>query len=396
MSRKKAPYFAVMILTLTVCCLATISAASVFHGKGRYFVTRGDTIDDDLYLGVSEGALDGVITGDAVIAARKYSVTGEIKGSLNSASQFATIRGGIGNSVRMFAQTVTIEGTIGKNLLVFGDIIDLSENSLVGKDVTIFGGDVSLSGNVGGNALIKCNELILSGKIAGDVDIRAEKISILAPAEITGNITYKSKEEIKIGDGVIIGGKVDWQKVKPGEDGEKDVGVGWAMRLLLFTASLVTGLLLIALTNRHVRAATEQIVTKPLMTLGIGFVVFCVAPVAVIILLILIIGIPAAIILLFTYTVFFYIAKIYVAIALGRVGIKALRKDAAPKAGWCLLVGLVVLTILFMIPQLGWIVYFVTIFWGFGAILLGIRECRWGPRPAPAGDATSSPMPQVA
>jgi hypothetical protein len=107
----------------------------------------------------------------------------------------------------------------------------------------------------------------------------------------------------------------------------------------------------------------------------------------------LIIGIPAGIMLLFAYTVFFYIAKLYVAIAIGRLGIRAFRKDVDPKQGWSLLFGLIILTLLFMIPVLGWLIYFAVIFWGIGGIVLGIRACRWGAHPMEKGVSDTVPPP---
>jgi len=362
-----------------VILLPAMSSASVFFSKDRYFVPPGDTVNDDVYAATSEVAVGGVITGDAFFACQKYSLSGNILGSLNSGSQYATVRGDVGGSARIFAQTVIIDAAIGRNLVAFGEDIDLSEASRVGKDVTIMGGRVSLSGEIDGNAEVRCNELFISGVINGNLKIEAQKISILPPAAIAGNIDYKSKTEISISDGVNVGGEVNWKEVKPEEEEGKG-GINVGIRIMLFLASFVTGLLLIGLINRHTRAASAQITLKPLMSLGVGFVSFCAIPIAIVVLLVTLVGIPAAIIMLFAYTIFFYIAKVYVSIALGRIILRALRKDSDPRQGWSLLLGLVILTILFMIPVLGTVIYFLVIFWGFGAILLGIRECRWSPQ----------------
>ncbi len=362
--------------------LPTISFASVFFTENRYFVSPGDTINDDVYAAVSEAAIDGVVTGDVFLACRKYSISGDILGSLNSGSQYATVRGNIGRSARIFAQTIILDATIGDNLITFGQDIDLSETSRVGKDATIMGGRVSLSGEIDGNVEVHCDELFISGVINGNLKIEAQKISILPPAQIAGNITYKSKNEINISDGVTVGGEVEWTEVTPEEEREKAGGINIGFRIVLFFASLVTGLLLIGLVNRHTRTAAAQITLKPLVSLGVGFVSFCAIPIAIVVLLVTLVGIPAAIILAFAYTIFFYIAKIYVSISLGRIILRALRKDSDPRQGWSLLLGLIILTILFMIPVLGVVIYFLVIFWGLGAILLGIRECRWAPQPS--------------
>jgi len=385
---------AIPVLFAVVCMLLPGAlSASVFLGEDRYLVAPGDTIDDDIYIGTNEAAIDGMVTGDVFLACRKYSLSGDILGSFNSASQLSTVRGAVGNSARIFAQTVTLDGSIENNFIAFGSIIDLSESSRVGKDATIHGGDVSLSGEIGRLAYIRCEQLFVSGTIGGDLDIEAEKISIVPPAEILGDIVYRSKNEINISDGVTVGGEIERKELECDRADKDDGGINLLLRSMLFLASFVTGLLMIGLTNRHARAAATQILSKPLMSLGIGFVAFCAIPIAIVVLLILIVGIPAGIILMFAYTVFFYIAKIYVAIAVGRLIIGVLRRGAEPKQGWALLLGLTILTLLFMIPVLGWIVYFLVLFWGFGAILMGIRECRWPPQPAVSGSGGTAPAP---
>jgi cytoskeletal protein CcmA (bactofilin family) len=387
---KKLPVF-VVLPTLIFSLLPNLSFASVFSGKDRYKVAAQDTIDDDIYLATGEGLFDGVVTGDVIIASNKYIVSGEIMGNVNSGSQYATIRGTIGKSARIFARTIIIDGTIGNNLLAAAEDIEISESCRIGKDATLFGDAISIAGTIDRDLAVECGRIIISGKIDGCLCITADKISIVEPAEITGNISYKCPKEIRIEDDVIVRGNIEWKKVE--QDVGDDDGLNWVLRFLLFLASLVTGLFIIGLTGRHSRLAVDYIAQKPVVCLGVGFVAFCLAPVAIVVLMALIIGIPTAIILLFIYTVFFYISKVYVAIALGRFGIRAIRKGHEPKAGWSLLLGLIILTFLFVIPVLGWFVYFAVIFWGIGAIIMGIRACRWGQQPNDIAASNAAPPP---
>jgi len=390
MCKPKTALVSYLVSALIMAVMAATTSASVFYYKDRYSVAENDTINDDIYMASGEGIFRGVVTGDIFVACKDYSVTGDILGSVNSASETATIRGTVGNSARIFAKTIIIYGEINNNLLAFGQDIDIGDGSRIGKDATIFGQEVSLSGEINNDLIIECQQVVISGKIDGNVTIEADKISIVAPAEITGDITYKSKREIRIDDDVVVDGQIEWDKIEEKDSDSGSSGINWAFRIVLFMASLVTGLFILGFTNRHARIATSQVIDRPLVSLGVGFVAFCVTPVAILVLLALIIGIPVALILLFAYTIFFYIAKIYVAVAVGQVSIRAFRKDAQPKMGISLLIGLIILSILFAIPVLGWIVYFAVIFWGIGAILLGLRACRMS---ASANNGVSAPTP---
>lgn len=393
MSHGKKIFIFIVTVSFVVIMLAAPAPASVFSGKNRYVVSSNDTLDDDLYLGTGEGVFDGVVTGDIVIGAQKYVVSGQVLGNVNGASRSATIRGTVGKSARIFAQTVIVNGTIGGNLLAFASDIEMSRNSRIYKDAAIFGNEVSIAGQIDRDLIVKCGQVVISGRIGGDLDLKGNKISIVAPAEIVGDITYTSRQKIRIEDDVIIGGEVTWKRIRKAED--EDGGINWVLRFIFFLCSLTTGLILIGLFNRHARISADRIVKKPLASLGIGFVAFCAIPIAFVVLLVLIVGIPAAIMLLFAYTVIFYVAKIYVAIAVGRLGFRAFRKSAQPAMGWCLLFGLIILSLLFTVPVLGVISYFAVLFWGIGGILLGIKECRWMPPPPEAASSAQPPVSPV-
>lgn len=371
-----------LAFVLLPAILPAPAEAAIFQGGRRYIVAPGDTITDDVILGTGEGLFDGVLTQDVIFAGRRYKVAGQVMGNVMSASQYATIRGTVDKSVRLFAQTANIDGVIGSNLLAFCNDIDLSSESRIGRDVVIFGSEVSVSGEIGRNLTIRAGRAIISGKIGGELDLKADKITIVAPAEITGGIKYRSKNEIQIEDGVTIGGEVKRLELKDKDAG--DDGTSWPFRFMLFLCALTTGLLLIAGFNRHTKLAVGQTLQKPLFSMGIGFISLCIAPIAFIVLALTVIGLPAAIILLFTVTIFFYTAKTYVAIALGRLALRQVRKDADPKQGWSLLVGLAIMFFVFAIPVLGTILYFVTIFIGMGAMVYAVHACREAPAPSSA------------
>jgi cytoskeletal protein CcmA (bactofilin family) len=368
--------------------------ASIFFGENNYVLPARDTLDDDLYLGTGEADIIGAVGGDLCIGAKRFTVSGEINGSLNSASQFATLEGKIGNSARVFAQRITVDGEITNNLIACGSDIELGRSSHIGRDVTLAGSDISVSGEVGDELFIRGDQVIISGKIGGDVDIKANSITIVVPAEILGDIKYESKKKIRIDDEAIITGEVDWIKIRPKSDrDDDDEGLSFGIRVVLFLATLVTGLIIIPVFNQHTKAAADRVVQKSVACLGIGFVFLCVAPIAILILMVTVIGIPAAIILLFGYTIVFYISKIYVAIGIGRLACRAFKKNAEPKQGWSLLFGLIILMAIFSIPVFGWFAYFATIFCGIGAIILGLRKSHEAGTPAQPDQPAPSPLP---
>jgi len=362
-----------VFLAISTVILAGSLSATMFQDEGRFSVTPGDTIDDDIMLAISEGTVDGTVTGDVLVACRKFNVTGDIGGSFNCIAQYAIMRGLVERSTRILAQEITIDGRINGNLLAIGSTTDISYRSEIGQDLTVIGNQISINGTVGRNLMIRGDKVIISGKIDGAVDIKAKSISIVAPAEINGDIFYKSVNEIEIDEDAIIGGEIEWEEIKPEE--VEEGGILWGFRFIMALCLFVTGLILIPLTKKHVHSAARHIVKKPLMAIGIGFIAFCAMPVAVIFLAVIIVGIPASIILFCLYITFLYISKIYVAVALGGLIIKRLR-STEPGWIWSLLLGIIILTLLFTIPVIGMVIYAITVFAGLGGIILAIRECQ--------------------
>ena len=114
----------------------------------------------------------------------------------------------------------------------------------------------------------------------------------------------------------------------------------------------------------------------PLRCAGVGFVSVLVT-IAVCLSAILIITILFIPIYLILYAVAWYLAKIPVALWIGRTIFAKLDKPAGPYLA--LLAGLVVLYVIFAIPILGWVAWFVVSLLGLGAMIttyMAQREAR--------------------
>ncbi len=120
--------------------------------------------------------------------------------------------------------------------------------------------------------------------------------------------------------------------------------------------------------KKEVKAVKESIFKDFLKNLGLGFVFVICVPVAAIILLFTVIGIPVSIIVLFVYLVLFYIAKIFFGFALGERVLMLFKTNGTPAPVWSLIIGLLILYILFLVPYIHWIVYLLVLFVGFGSV----------------------------
>lgn len=351
------------------------SPASTFLSDKRIVISPADTLDDDLYAFGQDGIISGQVTHDVISFVQRQNINGVIGGTLISGSFDAIIRGEIKNSALIFAFKLYIDGIINNNLTAYAYEIEISPGSRIGKDVTLKASEISIAGNIERNLILEADEVVIAGRVGGNIKITANKITVTSPAEIIGDIDYRSPNEILIDDNVSVGGEIYWKDTSKTEV-TRDDGIDWGFRIYVMLAFLLSGLIIIPVFNKHTRTSAMQIVEKPLVTLGIGFISFCVAPIAMVILFVTLVGIPASFMLALIFAIVFYVGKVYVAIALGWMTIRAFRKGARPRQGWSLLLGLFILMFIFAIPVAGVILYFAAVFFGFGAFILGVNQCR--------------------
>lgn len=357
---------ALFLLFFSVLLPQLIQAIELKGGE-NIVIPESTLIQDDYFVSGNNIKFSGKVDGDFVSASQTLTSKGMVGGNLMSAGRDLDISGELGGSFWGAAQNISFNGKLKRNFLGFAQTINLKEGSEVGGDVIAFCGELKISGKIDKGLRGGVGSVVISGIINGNVDIKADEISIMPDAKINGNLHYKSKKEAKIEKGAQITGETKWIKITPKKKAGLTLGkLFW--KFLFFCASFLTGLFMLLIAKREVKAAKESVFKDFLKNLGLGFVFVICIPIALIILLFTVIGIPISIIVLFAYLVLFYIAKIFVGYALGEKVLKLLKTNGVPAPVWSLLVGLIILYILFLIPYIHWIVYLLALFVGFGCV----------------------------
>src|SRR5208283_1293725 len=129
--------------------------------------------------------------------------------------------------------------------------------------------------------------------------------------------------------------------------------------------AMLVGWLALVVFPGFVQAST-QAVGSGWRSLGLGIAVLAAVPVIIIVVAITLVGFPLSLMLLATYLVAIYLAKVWVGAFLGHALLKPAR---ATKADWLLglLVGLLIITIVRFVPYLGGLIHLAVICLGLGA-----------------------------
>ncbi len=360
-----------LVSAFLVLFACNLSYALVIRGGEEVYVS--EKISDDLLMAGTDGKFEGELVGDIIAAGADLAVDGIIDGNVIACGYMVKIGGEVYRSVRAAGYKLTADGQIRNNLEMAGAMVRVSSTCEVGNDVHIAGGAVDINGVIHGGLTIRGEEVTITGAIGEDVRIWCNKLTIERSAEILGDLVYSSEEKAKIADGAQIYGARKWEKVTKGESNVLETFV---MPFVFFIGSFIIGILLFGLCRTSACSVTEVLVSNLPRALGIGLVTFIVVPIALLFALFFVVTIPVSIIGLLTYVVLFYISKLFVAVYVGDRLIK-LVSSAEPKSSTLsLFIGLVILTLLFNVPYIGWVIYILTVIVGLGALLIAFNRRR--------------------
>jgi len=233
----------------------------------------------------------------------------------------------------------------------------------------VFGaGDVTLEGEVNRSVTVYAGTADVSGGVGRELTMAGDNLTVTNTARIGGNLSAHVRDlrNVHIADGATITGTRVIQ-VRERENRFTRPRFYFFQAVWLAAAMLV-GWLILILFPGFFQASTHA-VGAGWRSLGLGFAVLAGVPVAVILLAITLVGLPASLMLLMAYLVAIYLAKIWVGAFLGQI---LLKPSGVTKSDWLLglLVGLLIFTVVRLIPYLGGLVH-------FGVVCLGLGAFAW-------------------
>jgi len=357
--------FTVFVLTLVFLLAGLPAEAAKVDAGDNLTIGADEQIDDDLYLFGEVITVSGMVTGDAILFGREVVVDGTIMGSLLVFAETVRIDGNIAGTVRGGANSITFGGSSGRDLMIMANSITVS--GPVGQDLFAAANNVIMTGSVGRDLKSSMNSLLVDGPVGGDIDVMVSELVIGPNALVSGKVTYTSELEATVNDQAVIGGSMT--RLDPPTTEVTGVSAGrsvWGfVRPIL--SLLFVALLMILLFPAVTKGSAALIGEKPTSSLGTGSLIVFVAPIAAVILLITVIGIPVSFLSMLLYIVLLYVARVFAGYFLAELAFNKFGVDLHPvlKA----LIGVLVLALIFKIPFVGWLIHLAAVIFGAGAFM---------------------------
>jgi cytoskeletal protein CcmA (bactofilin family) len=362
-----------------------------FCQTGNCEIPLGDVLEKDVYAWAQNLQIDGTLDGDLVAWFQNGTIDGAVTQDVNVFSQALTITGEVGDDVRFAGNNINILGTVRGNVMAGASFVRVGEGAVIEGDLLVGAGTVTIDGDVKGGVRMATGHLTMNGTIEGDAYIATDGgITMGDDASIGGDLHYEGPAEIQFRHGAVRGAITfkasdrDFDQDIESAIGEFKTMFGIVAHIYLFLAALIAGSVIFAFTKDHANRTAEILRTKPLKSLGIGFIAAICVPIICGIMVLLLLPIPLSFVVFSVYLVALYIAKFYVAAWLGKLILRNRPADASPIPP--MLLGLTILYLLTWIPILGFLITLVVVFFGLGA-LLQRKETRlngaFEPAPAP-------------
>lgn len=369
-----------LIISLLVFILMSITAvpAMAFETRSGTSVTigSGETIDGDLYIVATICTIDGTVNGDIFAIGQTINVNGNVNGGVSLAAMNVDINGTVTGGARVAAQTLRVNGSIGRDLIASAYNVNLSQTSEIGGDVNLFSGTGNLGGSISGTVTGSIENLTISGTIQENVNIRVDNLTLASSAVIQGNLTYTSRDTANIESGATVAGTTS--QILPEEREGRGLLPGIAGLILGgiwgYLAIFIIGIVLIFTMMRRMKKLALSIRYHPGECLGWGALIFFATPIAAILVMVTVIGIPLGIISLVIWGILLYFAQIPVAITIGWL-ILSRKRDISSHGLLigALALGLFILYLIGSIPIIGWILMLFVIFFGLGSLVTVFR-----------------------
>lgn len=370
----------VVALFGVVVVAATPALAVELSNSEFVIVPENDVVPDDLYAGAVRVVVDGTLDGDLVAAAGEdVVVNGVVTGSVTVIAPTVTIEGAIDGTLKVVTNRLVVNGRVGGDIVGSAITASFGPSSMVSGDVVFWAWKCETLGTIHGSLEGGFRTLSLAGEIEGDVDVSVNRIRVVDPLQVGGDLGYRSDNEIVDIDRASVDGAVVAKTPLKPNLRVRALGVVGRFMAVLFLSifSLLAAysrpdlaekaILRVGSTPVRHWLRGSAVVFAPLLFAGATFLLLSLAP-------------PAAAFPLLAVLVPVFLALLGIAFAVSLVA-------GAPVVGWlggvmfrrlemygAVLAGSAVVGVAWFLPWAGWLIPLAVLPIGLGAWIAAVKS----------------------
>ena len=362
--------------TIVLIFCALPGGAMADEGATRLYLRQQGA---DTFVAGGSARLSAPVQGDLLAAGGEVLLAGPVAGDQIAFGGRLRFDGAVSQDLYAGGGQVALEGSVARNARVAGGEVSLGPRARIAGNASFAGGDIKVLGAVGGYLQAAGGRVLIDGRVDGDVEAASGALELGPNARIGGKLRYRGGAPLKQDPAAQVQGGVERLEVPVRGVAERVpapavLGV-WTFGLMVMAAVLVA-----ALPGFSSRVA-ETTRARFGWSLLAGFLTLAAIPLAVVLLLVTVIGIPLALLAALAFMALLLVGYVAAGIALGDATLRRWFAARAAHRGWRALfaaLGVFALGIAALIPWLGALLAFVALIAGMGALLLQARGVAAG------------------
>ena len=369
-----------MVMLLILCMLPAAAQAdeplSRAPWKERAVLRAGQIVQGDYFAFGPHVEISGIVNGDLYAAGGEVLIDGVVNGDVIVAGAKVILSGTVAQDARIAGAQVTVSGTIGRNATLGGADVHLTETAKVRDNLIAGGGHVQLAGSVGRDARVGAWKATLSNQIERDLIVAAGSVRLTSKATVGGRLRYWGEAAPSIDEEATVRGAITQRPLPEGWSIERArqglVGIRLMAAFIGFVSTLILGLVLLRVYPVFARRVTATIRERPTAALGWGTVALVATPVVALSFVVTLFALPIGLLLFALYGATVYLARVYAITYVGQILIR--RQEDSSSLAWPFVAGLVLYSVLSLIPVVGGLLTLLTVLFGLGALLVSKKE----------------------
>jgi len=329
---------------------------------------------DNYYSAGQHVEITAPMPGDVVVAGRQIDIAQSVAGDLLAAGWRVTLSAPADDDVRIAGGEVMVNAPVTGDLTAAGGDVTLGPQTHVGGRSWITGRTVRIAGILERELQVAGATVEVSGEVRQPMRVIADQLDIRPSARILAPLTYKGPTEPRIAAGAIVNGPITYERI-PQREARK--ARAWpALSSLLFSVHVfLIGLLLVIFLPQVETSTVATLRAQPGKSLLAGFVLLVTTPVAAVVLIISILGLPIGLALGALYAMALVGGLVVTAFFIGDAEVRWLapRPMVSPSQhALLLLAGVVTLAVLRSL--LGGVIVLASVVFGVGALMLSAYQ----------------------
>lgn len=344
---------------------------------------------------------------ESIAIGKSVLVPSNVKGFLLAVGEDVDIASVVGNGAFVFARNVIIDDVIHKEFFGIGDNIHITRDATIYGDTKLEAHRIVLRGNIEGDVYARAKRVLITGTINGDTYLNAAKIILGKGAKITGKLYYPATSVLKISNKAFVSScsileaeekktllealeslpsQVEHYNYKGAFIGKKGIEfIEHHEKSLSFLHMIIGGLVLFVIGYilfRRFPLFMQKITfqgsfgNSMMRIISHGILGIIGIPIIIICLMITIIGIPVAFLLILAYVLYLFLSKILGIWIISQKIWSQISGIESPThySLFAFLLGIIAITLLAMLPIIGWFIGLVVLLLGSGVLWLRLFD----------------------